>query len=136
MSNDNVALLNGVYEAFGRGDMEAVMAAFAEDIEWNSPAVLPHGATLRGRDGVGSFFEKLASSWENFGIEIHTVFGSGDRACAIGKAQGTLDGSHASYGFVHAWTIRDSVLVRFDEYVDPSSELIAAAATRLAAAAA
>jgi uncharacterized protein len=134
MSNDNAQLLNGVYEAFGRGDMETVMAAFAEDIEWNSPAVLPHAMTLRGRDGVGGFFENLGATWENFGIEIDAVFGSGDRACGIGKAHGTLDGTPASYGFVHAWTIRDGMLVRFDEYVDPSPELITAAATKLAAA--
>jgi len=25
---------------------------------------------------------------------------------------------------VHAWTVRDGVLVRFDEYVDPSPGLI------------
>ena len=136
MSNDNVARLNGVYEAFGRGDMATVMAAFAEDIEWNSPAVLPHGVQVRGRDEVGAFFGTLASTWEDFGIEIDAVFGSGDRVCATGHAAGSLNGTRASYGFVHAWTLSDGICVRFDEYVDPSPEVISAAAQRLAAASA
>jgi hypothetical protein len=30
----------------------------------------------------------------------------------------------ATYGFVDAWTIHDGICVRFDEYVDPSPELL------------
>lgn len=39
MPNDNVALLRNTYEAFGRGDIAAVMAVLAEDIEWNAPEI-------------------------------------------------------------------------------------------------
>jgi uncharacterized protein len=133
MSNDSVELLQHTYEAFGRGDMPAVMATFAEDIEWSSPEVLPQGMKVTGRDAVGGFFEKLGSTWQDFSIEITAVFGSGDRVCATGHAQGSLDGTRASYGFVHAWTVRDGACARFDEYVDPSHEVISAAAQRLAA---
>jgi ketosteroid isomerase-like protein len=41
MSNDNAELLRGTYEAFGRGDTPAVMAVLAENIVWNTPALLP-----------------------------------------------------------------------------------------------
>ena len=37
---------------------------------------------------------------------------------------------------MHAWTLSDGICVRFDEYVDPSPEVISAAAQRLAAASA
>ncbi len=124
MSNDNAELLRGTYEAFGRGDIPAVMGVLDEDIEWNVPAVLPHAMDVRGRDEVEAFFQKLASTWDEFGLELDDLVASGDRVCAIGRAQGTLDGGQASYGFVHAWTVRDGVCVRFDEYVDPSAELI------------
>jgi uncharacterized protein len=125
MSNDNAELLRGTYEAFGRGDIPAVMGVLDENIIWNTPAVLPHAMTVRGRDDVAAFFQKLASTWEDFSLEIDDVVASGDRVCAIGRAGGTLDGEAASYGFVHAWTVRDGVCVRFDEYVDPSRELLA-----------
>jgi hypothetical protein len=32
-----------------------------------------------------------------------------------GSAGGIHDGKVASYGFVHAWTVRDGVCARFDE---------------------
>jgi ketosteroid isomerase-like protein len=128
MSNDNAELLRGTYEAFGRGDIPAVMAVLDENIVWNAPRVLPQAMAVSGRDDVGRFFQKLASTWEDFGLEIEDLVASGDRVCAIGRAGGTLNGEQASYGFVHAWTLRDGICTRFDEYVDPSPEVIAASA--------
>lgn len=124
-SNQNIDLLRGTYEAFGRGDIPAVMAVLDENIVWNAPAVLPHAMPVAGRDDVGPFFQKLATTWENFNLELDDLVASGDRVCAIGRAGGTLDGKQASYGFVHAWTVHDGICVRFDEYVDPSPELLA-----------
>jgi ketosteroid isomerase-like protein len=125
MPNDNVDLLRSTYEAFGRGDIPAVIDVLDENIVWNTPAVLPHAMTVNGRDDVGAFFQKLASTWQDFNLEIDDYVASGDRVCVIGRAGGILEGGMASYGFVHAWTVRDGVLVRFDEYVDPSRELLA-----------
>jgi ketosteroid isomerase-like protein len=125
MSNENVELLRRTYDAFGRGDIPAVMAVFAEDIDWNVPKVLPHGLQAHGKDEVGQFFQGLASTWDGFGLEIDDYVASGNRVCVIGRAAGQLDGVQTGYGFVHAWTLRDRVCIRFDEYVDPDAELIA-----------
>jgi uncharacterized protein len=127
VSNDNVVLMRGTYEAFGRGDITAVIDVMAPDITWNVPAVLPHATPVNGREEVGAFFEKLAATWEEFDLEIEDFCASSDRVCVIGRAGGKLDGAAASYGFVHAWTIRDGMCIRFDEYVDPSHEIIARA---------
>jgi ketosteroid isomerase-like protein len=126
MANDNVELLRGTYEAFGRGDIPAVMNAFAPDIEWNVPAVLPHGGRARGHEEVGRFFERLAGTWEDFGLELDDFVASGERVCAIGRAGGKLNGQETGYGFAHCWIVRDGACVRFDEYVDPAREVYAA----------
>ncbi len=99
------------------------MAIMAPDIEFNAPEVLPHGGHTRGHEGVGAFFQRLGSTWEDFGIELDDFVGDGDRVCAIGRASGRLDGTQTGYGFVHCWTLRDGVAVRFDEYVDPDPAL-------------
>jgi uncharacterized protein len=124
MSEENVQLAKSAYEAFGRGDIPAVLGVLAEDVEWNVPAVLPHGAQARGRDEVGQFFERLVSTWSAFRVETDDFVASGDRVCVIGNAQGKLDGTDAGYGFVHAWTVRDGAMARFEEYVDPGPELL------------
>jgi ketosteroid isomerase-like protein len=125
MATENVDLLRSTYEAFGRGDIPAVMEAFADDITWHVPAVLPHGGDARGKEEVGGFFQRLASTWEDFGLEFGDFVASGDRVCVIGRASGRLDGTQTGFGFVHCWTVRDGKCTDFDEYVDPAPELLA-----------
>jgi ketosteroid isomerase-like protein len=128
MSSDNVELMRGTYEAFGRGDIAAVIGVMDENISFNVPAVLPQAMPVDGRGDVGGFFEKLGATWQDFDLQIDDFCASGDRVCVIGRAGGKLDGVAARYGFVHSWIIRDGVCVRFDEYVDPSPEIVALAA--------
>jgi ketosteroid isomerase-like protein len=125
MSDQNVALLRGAYEAFGRGDIPAVLEVLADDIEWSAaPAVLPHGARVHGREDVGGFFQGLGSTWSDFSVDAQHYVASGDRVCVIGRADGNLNGTRTGYGFVHSWTVRDGTCVRFDEYVDPDAEML------------
>jgi ketosteroid isomerase-like protein len=123
MAEDNLGVIKGAYDAFGRGDIPAILETLSSDVEWNVPDVLPHRMHVRGRDGVVSFFERLGSLWEGLGLDLEDFVASGDRVCVIGKASGGYDGKQTGFGFVHAWTLRDGVVVRFDEYVDPAPEL-------------
>src|SRR3954447_17564393 len=129
---DNAQLLQTAYDAFGRGDIPAVMETFADDIEWNAPEVLPHGRRVSGKDAVGGFFQGLAEKWDDFGLELDDISAAGERGYAVGRASGTYDGQQTGYRFVHVWTIADGRCTRFDEYVDPSPELVSAAAATAA----
>jgi uncharacterized protein len=119
MSQSDVELIRAAYEAFGRGDIAAVMAMLAEDIEWNAPDVLPHGQRVRGHEGVGAFFTGLADRWSDFRLEIDEVVDGKTAVLGRGRAGGRLDDIPTGYGFVHAFTFREGKVVRFDEYVAP-----------------
>lgn len=125
MAQDNVELLRGTYDAFGRGDVPAVLGNFADDITWHAPAVLPQGGDAKGKEEVGQFFQRLVEKWEGLQLDLRDFVASGDRVCVIGQAGGRLDGTQTGYGFVHCWTVRDGLCVDFDEYVDPAPELLA-----------
>lgn len=67
MSNADV--VRGIYEAFWRGDIAAILAQLADDVEWEygvSSTTVPWLQPLRGRGQVPRFFEVLGSA-----IEIH-----------------------------------------------------------------
>jgi ketosteroid isomerase-like protein len=125
MSDGNVELLKGAYDAFGRGDIPVVLGVLHEDVEWNVPAAVPQGRRVRGRDEVGGFFQNLVSIWSDFDVGVDDFVADGDRVCVIGRATGKVGDTKTGYGFVHAWTMRDGLAVRFDEYVDPDPELLA-----------
>jgi ketosteroid isomerase-like protein len=124
MADGNLERIQSGYEAFGRGDIPAVLEILSDDIEWNVTEVLPQGAHLHGKQEVTGFFERLGSIWEGLDLDIEDFVASGDRVCVIGKGSGTVDGKQSGYGFVHAWKLQDGNAVRFDEYADPGPELL------------
>jgi len=124
MADGNLELVQGAYEAFGRGDIPGVLGILSDDVKWSVPEFLPQGMRVQGRDAVVGFFENLGSTWENLNVDVDDFVASGDRVCAIGSASGTTGGAQVTYGFVHAWTVRDGAAARFDEYVDPPPELL------------
>ena len=127
MSDENRELLQRAYDAFGRGDIPGVLETFDDDIEWNAPKVLPHGMSVRGREAVGGFFQTIADVWgTSLALQLDSIVAEGDRAFATGTASGSIDGVRGTYRWVHAWTIAGGRCIRFDEYVDPSPEVIAA----------
>jgi uncharacterized protein len=123
MADGNLELIQGAYEAFGRGDIPAVLDVLSDDVEWNVPEVLPQGGHVRGRDEVGGFFQRLGGIWQDLNIEVDDFCASGDRVCVIGRGSGSVEGKQTGYGFVHAWTVRDGAAVKFDEYADPAPDL-------------
>lgn len=66
-ATENLATIQAVYEAFGRGDVAAICAVVTDDVDWSSEAVGDGGPWFgphRGPDGVVAFFTALAESCE------------------------------------------------------------------------
>ena len=67
MSTANIATIQRVYEAFGRGDVAAILDTVTDDIDWaseSSSSLAPWHGVRRGKDEVAGFFTALASSAE------------------------------------------------------------------------
>jgi len=68
MSADaNIKTIVGVYEAFGRGDVAAILDAVTDDVDWAAeadPAVAPWHGVRHGRDAVATFFAEFGATME------------------------------------------------------------------------
>jgi len=68
MSADaNIKTIMGVYEAFGRGDVAAILDAVTSDVDWAAeadPAVAPWHGVRHGREAVAAFFGEFGSTME------------------------------------------------------------------------
>jgi uncharacterized protein len=118
-------LVQSAYEAFGRGDIPAVIGALGERVEWDVTAALPQGGSWRGRDDVGKFFEHLGGIWSELRLDVEELLEGGNSVAAVGHAAGRLGhGGHAAgYSFVHLFTVEDGEIVRFREWGDPDDVL-------------
>jgi ketosteroid isomerase-like protein len=67
MSDPKVAAVQRVYEAYGRGDVDAVLAEVTDDVNWAAEAAstsVPWYGTYRGKDEVARFFKEIGSNVE------------------------------------------------------------------------
>jgi hypothetical protein len=68
MSADaNIKTIMSVYEAFGRGDVAAILDAVTDDVDWASEAAgtaAPWYGIRHGKDAVAAFFAEFGSTME------------------------------------------------------------------------
>lgn len=121
MGEQSVEVLKGLYAAFGRGDVPAVLGAFADDIEWHEAEGMPYGGVYRGADAVvQNVFAPIATDVEGFAVTPEEFVGSGDTVAAVVRYTGTgkVTGKTLDVPVVHVWDIRDGKLTRFRQFID------------------
>src|SRR5262249_39675071 len=117
---DNTAVVKAGYEAFARGDAEALMAAFDPEIEWNIPSSAGLGPQYRGIEAVTAFFGEISKVWDELHVEPDEILAIGDdRVLALGTHRGrVVGGGSVELPFAHLWTLRGGRATRFFEYTD------------------
>ena len=117
---DNIALVKTLYEAFGRGDIPAVLEHLDDAIEWATPLTLPQGGHFTGKEGALHFFQGLGASWDPLSVDVEGIGELSDgRVVAVVQGSGQLrTGGPGAYGAAHVFTVRNHKVVRFQEFVD------------------
>jgi len=88
MSEENVAVVRGMLEAFVRSDVRGALAAFDPDVEWDGTN-LPDGKLAHGTDAVMEHLSTWAEMWETWEVELEDVLdGGGDRVIAFIRERG------------------------------------------------
>jgi hypothetical protein len=61
----NIETARQTYEAFGRGDVQAVLDRVTDDVDWSTDAAIesaPWYGPRHGKDGVAAFFEAIGKT--------------------------------------------------------------------------
>ena len=114
----NRDIIKDAYEAFGRQDIPAVLAAFDPDIIWYSPDSVATGGTFKGHDEVIGFFTRLPEVYESIEVRPERYLDDGDTVVALGRHVGKAAGGEFDIPFVHVWTLTAGKATSFDEYFD------------------
>jgi len=121
----NIGVVQRGYEAFGRGDIESLLALLDETITWSTPgpADLPMAGNRRGRAGVAEFFQTLVATVDVLRFEPKQFVAQGDVVVVVGGDTSRVKATGASVEFewVHVFTLRDGKIVAFKEYGDVSA---------------
>ena len=123
MSQENVELIRGLYDAFARGDVADVMGRMSPDIEWNEAENFPYsdGNPYVGPGAIASgVFARCGSEWDGFAAVPEEFLDAGDTVVVLGRYTGTYKatGRPQNAQMVHVWRIRDGKAAGFQQYVD------------------
>jgi uncharacterized protein len=119
---DNVQIVKDGYAAYLRGDIQGLLALFAEDIEWINPGDggYPLAGTYRGLAEVAGFIQKLSEVFEISLFEPREFVAEGDRVLVVGFDRGTVKATNRTVEghWVMAFTLRNGKLTNAREYLD------------------
>jgi len=126
----NLATVQGIYEAFGRGDVPAILAALAEDAAWEQwagnsaqEAGVPWMQERRGPDALGFF--QIIGTWVPERFEVLSLMDGGDKVAAeIEATFRTPSGRTFSDQEMHLWTFDGAGKVSaFRHYLDTAKHI-------------
>jgi ketosteroid isomerase-like protein len=129
----NLATVQGIYEAFGKGDVPAILDVLADDVEWESwgdnsavNAGVPWMTERHGRDDVVHFFE-AAGQMEILDLQILNIMEGGTQVAVEFVIEANLPawgGGHYRDEEIHLWTFNDDgKVVRLRHYIDTAKQI-------------
>ncbi|HEX5929472.1 MAG TPA: nuclear transport factor 2 family protein [Solirubrobacterales bacterium] len=97
----NVDTARAAYDAFGRGDLDALREDFAEDAVWVTSDELPLGGTVEGRDAILGNFAQIPDYWTSFSVEPEEFIDAGEYVVVRGTQRAANDRGSFEAPFVH-----------------------------------
>lgn len=115
-------VVKSFYEALGRGDVGAVVALFADKIEWTEAEGFPyHKGTWRtSQEVIDNLFIPLGLDWDGFSACPTAFVNEVDQVVAFGTYGGSnrASGRALNAPFAHHWRVVDGRVTSFVQYTD------------------
>jgi uncharacterized protein len=133
--SDNTAFVQSLYAAFGRGDIDTILAGMSPDVDWvnvGRPSDFASLGRRNGLDEVRGFFDILARDVDFTEFAPNDFDAVGDKVFVEGHSRMRLKagGPEVDTDWVHLFTIRDGKVVRFRDFTDTAQVAEAYAGTR------
>jgi uncharacterized protein len=117
VTHPNEELARKGYDAFGKGDLDAIRDLFDPNVQWHVPGKSQFAGDYKGTDEVLGFFGKLfEASGGTVALEIHDVLANDDHVVVFVKGTAQRDGKSWEGRSVHAFHAKDGKVVEFWEH--------------------
>jgi uncharacterized protein len=114
----NITTVKEIYDAVGRGDVDAILARVTDDVDWAAEAAGNAASWYgqrTGKDGAASFFGDLAQSIEITEFTPHSFTAGDDDVHLLvdWSFRSIASGRVAAMTMHHYWRLRDGKVERF-----------------------
>ena len=123
--SENVEILQRAYAAFSQGDIAGLLQMYAPDAAQDLPAVkdLPWTGSWHGHAEMRRFFDTIAQAEEVLDFRQHEFIAQRDRVVVLGTYRARVKATSRVWEtpFVHAVTIHDGKIQKFELYFDTNT---------------
>lgn len=121
---DNVELIESLWDAFSRGDIDKVAGGIADQGEIVFPDSVPWGGTYVGPEGWLEAFERLGSYFKDFKAKPEMILGADDdHVVVVVNATGRGKAGRLDLRVVWLYRLRDGKVVRGEAFPDSAAVL-------------
>ncbi|MFI2719170.1 nuclear transport factor 2 family protein [Streptomyces collinus] len=109
------------YLASAAGDLAALRATLAPDVEWTEMAGFPLAGTYRTPEGVtAGVMEKLGEDWHGWTAHDDTYVANGENVVVLARYTAThrATGRPVDVRVAHHFVVRGGLIVRFEQFTD------------------
>lgn len=123
--SEQVALIRRGYEAYNRGDFNAVVELLHPEVEWRPPTASPDAVPLHGREEARGYMEP--NMFVSQASEPLEIIESGDRVLVVARvsARGAASGLEVEQVNFHLWTVADGLAIRFEVFSERAEAMAA-----------
>ena len=122
----NTRVVQDAYAAFGRSDIQALLADLADGIVWHgvygAGSHVPTAGERRGKAAVAEFFKQVADNVHFSRFEPKEFIATGDKVVALGHYTATTPkGKGFDSEFAMVFTLRNGKITHFREFCDSTA---------------
>jgi ketosteroid isomerase-like protein len=130
MSQENVEIVRSMFEAANRGDPDAWLEYWTDDIDYRAAEGAPddHGP-IKGKDALRAFLQDWLNTFDDFKVEpIELIDAGEDNVIAVMRISGRAkrSGVETDLTYAELSTLRDGKIARGRQYFTRDEALEAA----------
>jgi uncharacterized protein len=120
--------VKSAYEAFGRGDMDALEKLLHPDIEWRTTPEVPFLGTYKGLEEFQRGMNEWTESFDDLTTEVEEMIDAGEHALVFHRmhGRGRDSGAEVDLAIWQVVSVRDGKLARMHDFMDRAEALAAA----------
>ena len=127
MNQSNTAIIQNLYAAFNRGDIQTVLANVESNAEWVNygPSSVPYFGNFTGR--ITDFFQGIGQSTSGGNVAVDRYIDAGDHVITEGRRTATVKdtGAQIDAPIAHFFTLRDGKISSWRGYADSAAAVAA-----------
>jgi ketosteroid isomerase-like protein len=116
MSDANTDLIRAAYEAFGRGDIPAIVKLLSEDVDWrfNGPKRLAYSGRFK-KSQITNWFADVAAADDMRAFEPREFISGGEHVTVLGweRCAARPSGKLFQTEWIHVFTVKHGKITRF-----------------------